>query len=112
MTDMRSEIRGWYSELYVRIKNDAPKQKTNQAPKAMLRFLRILGGTVALSPFHTCTPAKAIPSTPATTKSATILPVQNQSIEVRYQGDHENGASHHFPSGISTLPIVMREADI
>ena len=78
MTDVRSEMRVRFSELYVRIKKEPPKQKMNQEPKAMLRFLRILGGTVALSPFHNCTPAKATPSTPETTKSAMILPIRGQ----------------------------------
>ena len=77
-TDMRSEIRGYHSKLYVRRKKEPPKQKMNQEPKAMLRCLRIRGGTVALSPFHNCTAAKAIPSSPKTTKSAMILPMCGQ----------------------------------
>lgn len=78
MEDVGNEKKIWYSKLYVRMKNEAPKQNMNHAPKTMLRFLRIRGGTVALSPCHNCTPAKATPSIPATTKSAMIFPVRNQ----------------------------------
>ena len=65
-------------EIYIRIKNEPPKQKINQKPKAILRFMRILGGTVALSPVRSCTIIKAIASNPVITKSAIILPVQDQ----------------------------------
>ena len=73
-----SEKKIWYTKLYVRMKNEAPKQNMNHEPKTMLRFLRIRGGIVALSPCHTCTPAKAVPSIPARTKSAMILPIRDQ----------------------------------
>ena len=63
------------NETYLRIKKEPPKQKMNQLPNAMLRFLRIRGGTVASSPFQNCTPVKAVASNPKITKSAMILAV-------------------------------------
>lgn len=69
-------------EIYVRTKKEPPKQKMNQQPKPILRFLRIRGGTVASSPFQNCTPANAIASTPEITKRATILPVQVSLIDL------------------------------
>ena len=97
--------------IYVRTKKEPPKQKMNQEPKAMLRFLRIRGGIVALSPFQNCTPAKAIASTPKITKSVTILPIRGQSTRTMIVKRLENGQSHRCPSCISTLPIVTRVRD-
>lgn len=70
-------VAGWL-EFYTQTKNEPPRQNMNQEPKAMLRFLRILGGTVALSPFNNCMAVKAIASTPKTTKRAMILPIRGQ----------------------------------
>ena len=97
---------------YVRTKNEPPKQKINQKPKAMLRFLNILGGTVALSPFCNCTITKAIASNPVIIKSVMILPVQGQLKRAMIEKGLAYGQSHHRPSGISILPIVMRAGDI
>ena len=111
-TSLRFLVDVVIKENYLRTKNEPPKQKINQKPKAMLRFLKILGGTVALSPFRNCTITKAIASNPAIARSAMILPVPGQLKRAMVEKGLAGGQSHRCPSGISILPIVMRAGDI
>ena len=77
----------------------------NQQPKAMLLFLRIRGGTVALSPFQSCTPAKAMASTPKITKSATTLPIRGQSNRPIFITELEK-------ANLTVAPVIFRPSPL
>ena len=49
-------------------------QKLTQKPEAMLRWMKMRGGSVACSGFQTWIKAKAIKSTKASTSNAIIRP--------------------------------------
>lgn len=52
----------------------APRQELTQKPEAMLRWMKMRGGSVACSGFQTWIKAKAIKNTKASTSNAIIPP--------------------------------------